>query len=128
MILTGYGSTLYHCTVGADFLTFLFEVKNLAVTSITGYRSLLTTTLREVAGTELSGNLHSTKLLASFSIERPRDRYPFFLWDLALALYRLQRGPYEPLQSASMKYLSGKVSFLVALATAKGRSELRAFS
>ncbi len=114
--------------VVADFLTYLFEVKKLAVTSITGYRSMLTTTLREVAGTELSGNLHLTKLLASFSIERPRDRDPFPTWDLALVLSRLQRGPYEPLQSASMKFLSGKVAFLVALATAKRRSELRAFS
>ncbi len=38
-----------------NFLTYLFEVKNLAVASITGYRSMLTTYLREVAGTELSG-------------------------------------------------------------------------
>ena len=112
----------------AEFLSYLFQVKKLAVSSITGYRTMLTTTLREVAGTELAGNIHLTKLLASFSIERPRDRDPFPSWDLALVLSRLQRGPYEPLQSAPMKYLSGKVAFLVALATAKRRSELRAFS
>ena len=98
------------------------------MTTIAGYRSMLTTTLREVAGTELSGNLNLTKLLANFSIERPRERDPFPTWDLALVLSRLQRGPYESLRSASMKFLSGKVAFLVALATAKRRSELRAFS
>jgi len=89
---------------------------------------MLTTTLREVSGTELAGNLHLTRLLASFNIERPRDRDPFPTWDLALVLARLQRGPFEPLQSATMKFLSFKVAFLVALATAKRRSELRAFS
>ena len=88
--------------VVVDFFTYLFDVKKLAVTSITGYRSLSTISLREVASTELSGNLHLTKLLASFSIERPRDRDPFPTWDLALVLSRLQRGPYEPLHSASM--------------------------
>ena len=98
------------------------------MTTIAGYRSMLTTTLREVAGTELSGNLHLTKLLANFSIERPREKDPFPTWNLALVLSRLQRGPFEPLQSTSMKFLSHKVAFLVALASAKRRSELRAFS
>ena len=114
--------------VVADFLTYLFEVKKLAVTSITGYRSMLTTTLRELTGTELSGNLLLSKLLASFSIERSWDRDPLPTRDLALVLSQLHRGPYEPLQSASMKFLSGKVAFLVALATANRRSDLRVFS
>jgi hypothetical protein len=67
-------------------------------------------------------------LIASFYLERPRDRNPFPSWDLSLVLTRLLRGPFEPLQSAEPKYLSYKVAFLLALATAKRRSELRAFS
>mgnify|MGYP003776313897 FL=1 len=112
----------------ADFLTYLFEVKKLAVSSISGYRSVLSTTLREVSGVELTDNLHLTKLISSFYLERPKDRNPFPTWDLSLVLSRLLRGPFEPLRSAEPKFLSMKTAFLLALATAKRRSELRAFS
>jgi integrase len=81
-----------------------------------------------VSGAELTDNLHLTKLISSFYLERPRDRKPFPSWDLSLVLARLLRAPFEPLQSAEPKYLSWKVAFLLALATAKRRSELRAFS
>lgn len=112
----------------ADFLTFLFEVKQLAVSSISGYRSVLSSTLREVSGTELTDNLHLSKLISSFHLERPKDRNDFPPWDLSLVLRRLLRGPFEPLRSAEPKFLSWKTAFLLALATAKRRSELRAFS
>jgi len=102
--------------------------RDVAVSTITGYRTVLTNTLREVSGLELSGNLHLSRLIASFYQDRPRNKDVFPRWDLSLVLARLLRGPFEPLRSAELKFLSFKVSFLLALATAKRRSELRAFS
>jgi hypothetical protein len=112
----------------ADFLTFLFHEKKLAVSSIAGYRSMLSTTLREISGLELTDNPFLTALLAGFSVERPRAHSDVPAWDLSLVLSRLRQGPFEPLASADMKFLSYKVATLLALATAGRRSELRAYS
>jgi hypothetical protein len=89
---------------------------------------MLSTTLREISGIELTDNPFITALLAGFAIERPRSASEVPPWDLSLVLSCLRRGPFEPLQSAEMKYLSYKVATLVALASAGRRGELRAYS
>jgi len=53
--LQGTNPLITTASVVEDFLTYLFEVKKLTAASITEYRSLLTSTLRKMTGTELSG-------------------------------------------------------------------------
>ena len=49
-------------------------------------------------------------------------------WDLSLVLSLLCKAPYEPLHKASMLYLTMKIAFLLAMASAKRVSEIHALS
>lgn len=53
-------------------------------------------------------------------------RYP--TWDLSKLLSALTRPPFEPLREVGLRYLSYKVSFLVAITLARRISELAALS
>ncbi len=49
-------------------------------------------------------------------------------WDLSIVLAGLQRGPFEPLDSVELKFLSLKTALLTALTSIKGVRDLQAFS
>ncbi len=49
-------------------------------------------------------------------------------WDLSITLAGLQRGPFEPLDSVELKYLSAKTALLTALTSIKRVRDLQAFS
>ncbi len=49
-------------------------------------------------------------------------------WDLSIVLAGLQRGPFEPLDSVELKFLSLKTSLLTALTSIKRVGDLQAFS
>ncbi len=49
-------------------------------------------------------------------------------WDLSIVLAGLQRGPFEPLDSVELKFLSAKTALLTALTSIKKVGDLRAFS
>ncbi len=49
-------------------------------------------------------------------------------WDLSLVLRALQQGPFEPLQTVELKFLSMKTLLLLALASIKRVGDLQAFS
>ncbi|XP_034257215.1 uncharacterized protein LOC117661313 [Pantherophis guttatus] len=53
-------------------------------------------------------------------------RFP--TWDLSKVLSSLTQSPFEPLRTTSLKFLSFKVSFLVAITSARRISELAALS
>ena len=65
-------------------------------------------------------------LLRSFRIERPLSSSRFPPWDLLRVLSLLRGPPFEPLTSCSLRDLTRKVLFLVALATARRVGELQA--
>ena len=67
-------------------------------------------------------------LIKSFAIQRPVDRPLAPKWDLAFVLTHMCKAPFEPLDKASLFYLSVKTVFLVTLATARRVSEVHAFS
>jgi hypothetical protein len=54
----------------------------------------------------------------------PKSQSP----DLSLVLRALMEEPFEPMERASIKYVTLKTVFLVALTTAQRRSELHALS
>ncbi len=49
-------------------------------------------------------------------------------WDLSIVLPRLQRGPFEPLDSVELKFLSLKTALLTALTSIKRVGDLQSFS
>ena len=112
----------------ADFLTFKFTEDEASVGTIRGYRSVITNTLKSLLGIDFSKDVFLKKLISNFGIERPRSSRSMPQWDLAIVMRRLTRAPFEPMRSAPMFAVSWKTAFLLALASAKRRSELRAFS
>ncbi len=49
-------------------------------------------------------------------------------WDLSIVLAGLQRGPFEPLDSVELKFLSVKTALLTALTSIKRVGDLQVFS
>ncbi len=49
-------------------------------------------------------------------------------WDLSIILAGLQRGPFEPLDSVELKFLSAKTALLTALTSIKGSGTSKCFS
>ena len=66
--------------------------------------------------------------MSSFEVERPRVPHIALSWDLDVVLRHLMSSEYEPLEHLSLRALTKKTLFLVALATAKRVGELQALS
>ena len=112
----------------ADFLTFLFSVKKCQVSTIRGYRSTISNTLKYRTGYHFGSHPVLSELIKSFVKQRPVDRSLAPKWDLAFVLSHMCKAPFEPLDKASLFHLSVKTVFLVTLATARRVSEVHAFS
>ena len=112
----------------ADFLTFLFSVKKCQVSTIKGYRSTISNTLKYKTGYDFGSHPVLSELIKSFAKQRPVDRSLAPKWDLAFVLLYMCKAPFEPLDKASLFYLSVKTVFLVTLAMARRVSEVHAFS
>ena len=112
----------------ADFLTFLFSVKKCQVSTIRGYRSTISNTLKFRTGYDFGSHPVFSELIKSFARQRPVDRSLAPKWDLAFVLSHMCKAPFEPLDKASLFHLSVKTVFLVTLATARRVSEVHAFS
>ena len=111
----------------ADFLTFLFSVKKCQVSTISGYRSTISNTLKYKTGYDFGSHPVLSELIKSFAKQRPVDRSLAPKWDLAFVLSHMCKAPFEPLDKASLFHLSVKTIFLVTLATARRVSEVHAF-
>ena len=112
----------------ADFLTFLFSVKKCQVSTIRGYRSTISNTLKFRTGYDFGSHPVLSELIKSFVKQRPEDRSLAPKRDLAFVLSHMCKAPFEPLDKASLFHLSVKTVFLVTLATARRVSEVHAFS
>ena len=107
----------------ADFLMYLFEDRKLQPSTIDGYRSAIADKL---------GNLpfnveNLTHLLDSFHRDRPKGRRGIPSWNLSMVLHQLTKAPFEPIKQASLKHLTFKTVFLLALGSGKRRSEIHAW-
>ena len=90
------------------------------------YRTVIAGTIRQVTGRDLSLDPAISAMLRSCRLESMRSRNEVPSWDLSLVLSILSKAPFEPIKSISMKELTFKTVFLLALATGKRRSELHA--
>ena len=111
----------------ADFLLWLHRCRRLSVSSIMGYRSVLSDVFRFQLP-ELSSYSVLRDLLRSFRLEAPCCPLRPPAWDLAAVVTYLNSAAFDPLRLASLRNLMKKVLFLLALATAKHVGELQALS
>ena len=115
-------------TVIADFLIFLFSEKKCQISTIKGYRSMISNTLKFKTGNRIGSNPVLSELIRSFELQRPVQRSLTPKWDLSWVLVSLQKPPFEPLDKASKFHVTIKTAFLLALATAKRCSEIHALA
>ena len=109
----------------ADFLFFLFQERHLQPGTIEGYR----TAIADKVGTNrinISKDENLTRLLDSFHRDKPKGRRGIPAWNLSLVLHQLTKPFFEPLRKASLKHLTFKTVFLLALGSGKRRSEIHA--
>ena len=106
----------------ADFLLHLFQDKKLQRGTIDGYRSAITNKLGN-STINVSKNENLTRLLDSFHRDRPKGRRGIPSWNLSLVLHQLTKAPFEP----SLKHLTLKTVFLLALDSGTRRSEIHAW-
>ena len=110
----------------ADFLMYLFEDRKLQPSTIDGYRSAIADKLGN-STLNISKDENRTRLLDSFHRDRPKGRRGIPSWNLSLVLHQLTKAPFEPIKEASLKCLTFKTVFLLALGSGKRRSEIHAW-
>ena len=110
----------------ADFLMYLFEDRKLQPSTIDGYRSAIADKLGNLT-LNISKDENLTRLLDSFHRDRPKGRRGIPSWNLSLVLHQLTKAPFEPIREASLKCLTFKTVFLLALGSGKRRSEIHAW-
>ena len=111
----------------ADFLSWLRSARGLSVSSIRGYRSMLSAVFRFHLPS-LSSDPVLRDLLRSFKLSSAERVLRPPAWDLSRVLRFLNSSHFEPLSQTSLRALSQKTLFLLALATAKRVGELQALS
>ena len=110
----------------ADFLLYLFQDRKLQPGTIDGYRSAIADKLGN-STINASKDENLTHFLDSFHRDRPKGRRGIPSWNLSLVLHQLTKVPFEPLKEASLKHLTFKTVFLLALGSGKRRSEIHAW-
>ena len=75
----------------------------------------------------ISKNENLNRLLDSYHRDRHKGRRGVPSWNLSLVLDQLMKPPFEPLWKASLKHLTFKTVFLLALGSGKRRSEIHAW-
>ena len=110
----------------ADFLMYLFKDRKLQPSTIDGYRSAIANKLGN-SPCNISKDENLTRLLDSFHRDRPKGRSGIPSWNLSLVLHQLTKAPFEPIKEASLKHLTFKTVFLLALGLGRRRSEIHAW-
>ena len=115
-------------TVIADFLIYLFSEKKYQISTIKGYRSMISNTLKFKTGNRIRSNPGLSELMRAFELQCPVQKSLTPKWDLSWVLVCFQKAPYEPLRKATKLHVTLKTAFLLALAMAKRCSEIHALA
>ncbi|MEO1301489.1 MAG: hypothetical protein AAFU83_04625, partial [Bacteroidota bacterium] len=99
------------------------RVKKFAVTTIEGYRSAISSVQPRVGSDQTLSDV-----LKAFSQEAPAAAPRVVNWNLDVVLKFLRSSEFEPLDKASLRSLTIKTLFLLALASARRMGELQAIS
>ena len=98
----------------------------MGLSAVQGYRAMINTTLHLCTNKEPGNNIYVNSLLRALRIQLPIVDHQIPKWNLNLVLNSLTKPPYEPMLSASLKFISWKTTFLVAFATAARIGEIKA--
>ena len=110
----------------ADLLMYLFQDRKLQPSIIDEYRSTISDKLGNLPiNTSKDENL--TSLLDRFHEDRPKGQRGILTWNLSLVLRQLTEAPFRLIKEASLKYLTFKTVFVLALGLGKCRSESHAW-
>lgn len=116
----------------ANFLVDLYQKKNVSAKTLLGYKSAITSTIASATG-HRPDRLISSALVANVvagisnsGVVKPQVSFP--KWDVFLVLKMLRGQAFEPLGSISLKALTFKTLFLIALATCRRISGIQALS
>ena len=105
---------------------YLYQDLNRHSSTIDSYRTAIVDTLGPAGHHILqSSDLH--RLLSSFHRDRPKSSRNLPKWNLSVVLNDLTKAPFEPMKDIDLKHLTLKTAFLLALASAKCRSEIHAW-
>ena len=107
----------------AEFLIHLVDAKHLSLSAVKGYRAVISSVQPWVGKDE-----DFSTLIKSFEKDHPKRSAGSLSWNLDVVLKYLCSGIFEPLSSSSLRNLTLKTLFLLALASAKRVSELQALS
>ena len=107
------------------FLQYLFQ-SGYKYTTITGYVSAFSAAHPMFKENSLGTRREIVQFLKGVHRLRPSVKCFVPKWDLELVLNVLTEYPFEPLESATLKFLTWKTVFLVAITSAARVSELQA--
>ena len=107
----------------AAFLYELFSTHGLLPHTIKGYRSCLASVLSHTG--KLAAVQAISEMIMSIELQRPRFTPVLPPWDLGIVLEALSKPPYGPLREASLKHLTLKSVFLLAVDSAGRRNKLQ---
>ena len=91
-----------------------------------GYVTAISNRHDEIGKVRLSANPLVRSWIAGLTKTKGFPRVLIPAWDLQIVLKALKRFPFEPLRSASFKFLTWKTAFLLAITSARRASELHA--
>lgn len=112
----------------ANFLSEIFDQEAHEANTVKGYRSAIRSALYPLGLWTDQVRDQLANLVNSMELERPRSRKVLPQWNLALVLQFLLTDEFEPLAEASLRNVSLKTSFLLAIASARRVSELHAIA
>ena len=103
----------------------LFDTHGLSPQTIKGYRTCLGSVLNRTGKARVVLHKTISDMITSMELQRPRITPILPQWDLGIVLEALSKPSYEPLREASLKHLTLKTIFLLAMASAGRCSELQ---
>ena len=111
-----------------EFLKSRFDL-GLQTSTVKGYRSAIQAIhTGDHNGNKIRDSESLDFLIEGMNIERPRPKRIMPAWDLPTVLTYLNNDPFEPIQHASLRDLSIKTVFLIAMASGRRCSEIHALS
>ncbi len=112
----------------AEFLQELFDKNKFSPTTIAGYKSAISVVHQGFDGRPLGQNKDLCTLITGMYQLRPAKRVLIPNWSLPLVLNMLLKPPFEPLETADIKFVTLKTVFLVAVTSGRRVSEIHALS
>ena len=102
---------------------YLFQDRKLQTSTSDEYRSAIADKLGK-SPINVSKDKNLSYLPDSFHRDRPKGQTGIPSWNLSLVLHQLTKAPFEPIKETSLKHLTFKTVFLLALGSGKCRSEI----